>query len=99
MPPLLFPVAIFASALFANEVVEPPLRAGAAPVPQIAPYVSAFDGYRRFADQPVENWQAANDLVRSIGGWKAYARDRQSETRPSASRASSQATGHDGQHE
>ena len=38
---------------------------------------SAFDGYRGFAEQPVESWQKANDAVGRAGGWKAYAREGQ----------------------
>ena len=40
-------------------------------------YRSAFDGYRGFTDQPVGSWRKANDDVGRIGGWKAYARERQ----------------------
>jgi len=36
---------------------------------------SAFDGYRRFADQPVQPWRESNELVGRIGGWQAYARE------------------------
>ena len=36
---------------------------------------SAFDGYRRFADEPVADWRALNDTVGRIGGWQAYARE------------------------
>jgi hypothetical protein len=34
---------------------------------------SAFSGYRRFADEPIQDWKAANDRVSQIGGWRAYA--------------------------
>lgn len=44
-------------------------------VPSQSLYASPFDGYRRYADQPVESWIEANDRVRRIGGWKAYARE------------------------
>ena len=40
-------------------------------------YASAFEGYKRYADQPVQSWQAANELVARIGGWHAYARESQ----------------------
>ncbi|MEO7761034.1 MAG: hypothetical protein ABIS68_03880 [Casimicrobiaceae bacterium] len=40
-----------------------------------AMYQSAFSDYKRLgADSPV-SWKAANDEVRLIGGWKAYARE------------------------
>lgn len=37
------------------------------------PYASAFNGYRKFEDQPVASWREANDLVHQLGGWKAFA--------------------------
>jgi hypothetical protein len=40
-------------------------------------YTSAFQGYRRFSDQPVTPWRESNDLVGRIGGWQAYARESQ----------------------
>lgn len=42
-----------------------------------AAYRSAFEGYRRFDDQPVGSWRSANDVVGRIGGWQAYAREGQ----------------------
>ena len=44
-----------------------------------AGYQSAFEGYRRYDDQPVGSWREANDLVGRIGGWQAYAREGQVE--------------------
>lgn len=40
-------------------------------------YRSAFEGYRRYSDEPVGSWRQANDTVRQIGGWQAYARESQ----------------------
>ncbi|MEP7207032.1 MAG: hypothetical protein ABI920_08835 [Casimicrobiaceae bacterium] len=60
---------------YAQDVATTPPAMSSKPA-----YTSAFDGYRGFADQPVESWRAANDLVGRIGGWQAYAR----ETRPPA---------------
>jgi hypothetical protein len=53
-------------------------------------YRSAFTGYRGFGDLPVVSWREANDRVREIGGWKAYAREAQSPASepPAASGAS-----------
>lgn len=31
-------------------------------------YSSAFAGYRRFADEPVASWRAANDEMQRLGG-------------------------------
>ncbi len=36
---------------------------------------SAFEDYRRFADEPVADWRTTNDRVGRIGGWQAYARE------------------------
>jgi hypothetical protein len=47
-----------------------------APPPQLAPgYSSAFDGYRPFAAEEIQDWRRSNDTVRDIGGWRAYARE------------------------
>jgi len=55
--------------------------APAAPPPQAAStYRSAFDGYRRFADEPVKSWKEANDNVGRIGGWKTYAKEATAES-------------------
>lgn len=40
-------------------------------------YRSAFEGYRSFSDQPLMPWREANDVVRRVGGWQAYAREGQ----------------------
>lgn len=42
---------------------------------QEAPYRSAFEGYRPFSADEVGDWRKANDTVREIGGWRAYARE------------------------
>ncbi|MCW7541430.1 hypothetical protein OOT46_26835 [Aquabacterium sp. A7-Y] len=36
-------------------------------------YRSAFDGYRRYAEEPVVSWKEANDRVGRMGGWRTYA--------------------------
>ena len=43
-------------------------------------YVSAFEAYTRYADQPLASWKTSNDEVARIGGWKAYAREAQEKT-------------------
>lgn len=40
-------------------------------------YDSAFDGYRPFEAGEVQDWRQSNDTVRDVGGWRAYARERQ----------------------
>lgn len=36
---------------------------------------SAFEGYQPFADPAPVAWPQANDTVRQVGGWRAYARE------------------------
>ena len=43
----------------------------------VAPYASAFDGYKPYTDEPLVNWKAANDTTASVGGWREYARQAQ----------------------
>jgi hypothetical protein len=50
-----------------------PLDANA-PVPAVT-YQSSFRAYRSFGDERVGDWQAANDTVGRIGGWRVYARE------------------------
>ncbi|MBE7366052.1 hypothetical protein [Ramlibacter pallidus] len=53
-------------------------QAPAAPSPATAAdaaYPSAFDGYRPFSAGEVGDWRRANDTVREVGGWRAYARE------------------------
>jgi hypothetical protein len=65
--PLPFRAAAAAALLVAawpgTQAAEPPTQR------------SAFEGYRRFADEPVADWRTANDRVGRIGGWQAYARE------------------------
>ncbi len=44
----------------------------AAPVPS-ANYQSPFAGYRALGADQVTAWKDANDTVKNIGGWRAYA--------------------------
>ena len=48
---------------------------GAPPVDFVAPalpYTSIFTEYRKFRDEPVGSWPAANDTVGRLGGWRYY---------------------------
>ncbi|ASJ73709.1 hypothetical protein [Granulosicoccus antarcticus] len=38
-------------------------------------YQSAMTSYRLYDDNPPGDWKAANDRVREIGGWRAYAQE------------------------
>ncbi|MGV3573110.1 MAG: hypothetical protein ACO1PB_21150 [Ramlibacter sp.] len=59
----------------AQTAASDPPRQAAAPTVQAAPYNSAFEGYRAFSADEVGDWRKANDTVREIGGWRAYARE------------------------
>lgn len=67
--------AAFAASLAALAQTAPPEPAGRAPAAQALPYTSAFESYRSFAADDVGDWRKANDTVREIGGWRAYARE------------------------
>lgn len=62
------PLALLVSALLA-----PPGQATAA-APELA-YESALADYVPYTEQAVQPWEAANDRVGEIGGWRAYARE------------------------
>lgn len=65
-------VAALAASLAA--LAQPAAPSRAAP-PAASTYNSAFEGYRPFAAEEVGDWRQANDTVRDIGGWRAYARE------------------------
>jgi hypothetical protein len=48
---------------------------GTSTPPHTTPYRSAFDNYRSFADEKPVPWKEANETVRAVGGWRAYARE------------------------
>jgi hypothetical protein len=45
------------------------------PVPISLDFTSSFANYHPFTEQPVLPWREANDTVRQIGGWRAYAKE------------------------
>jgi hypothetical protein len=47
-------------------------------------YRSAFESYRRYAEEAVRPWAKSNEVVGQIGGWKAYAREAAGEAEPSS---------------
>jgi hypothetical protein len=57
------------SALAADTDEGPPSVDFVAPA---LPYTSIFTGYRKFRDEPVGSWPAANDTVGRLGGWRYY---------------------------
>ena len=38
-------------------------------------YQSVFDGYQTISEPKLTPWRAANDTVREVGGWRAYAKE------------------------
>lgn len=62
-------VALSAGAQTAPATGTPPA------MPPSLSYRSAMDGYKSFADEKPVPWKAANETVRSRGGWRAYAQE------------------------
>lgn len=65
----LIALALAAGAAAAQEPQRPHPGDPAAKVPPAA-YRSAFEGYRPFADQQVQDWRKANEEVGAAGGHK-----------------------------
>jgi hypothetical protein len=85
----------------AQTVVQPALAAASSPAMASSAarspnYRSAFEGYRSFADQPLTPWREANDVVKSVGGWQAYAREGQGEPPAGANNAAAMPAAHAG---
>lgn len=38
-------------------------------------YHSVFEGYQAMTEPQMTPWRAANDTVRDVGGWRAYAKE------------------------
>lgn len=66
---VLFSSAGLAQPTVRSDPLEP--KASVAPVQ----YKSSFEGYKRFAEEPLASWKATNELVHKLGGWAAFARD------------------------
>lgn len=69
----LVPAALLAGATAALAAPPDPLDAEA-PVPPLR-HDSVTARHRPLAAQPVAPWQASNDTVGRVGGWRAYARE------------------------
>ena len=48
-------------------------------------YESSFQNYQRYSSTPIQSWKQANDTVKDIGGWRAYAREVTQDQDPKAS--------------
>lgn len=55
----------------------PAASAAAAPIAPGTGYRSTLEQYRPFAEQNLGPWPQANETVRQIGGWRAYAQEAQ----------------------
>ena len=60
-----------------HAAAQAPQPASPASAPAAPAYRSAFEGYRPFAAEEVQDWRRSNDTARDIGGWRAYAREMQ----------------------
>ena len=80
-----FPALLLAAA---SAMLAPAVSAQSPAAPQ-APgqlgYRSAFEGYQPFDEGKLLPWKQSNDTVRSIGGWRAYAREAQQDKPQDAS--------------
>jgi hypothetical protein len=45
------------------------------PLVQEPVYHSVFEGYQAMTEPQMTPWRAANDTVRDVGGWRAYAKE------------------------
>ena len=84
----------------ASPAPLPAAPADAAPSsrPNVTPYRSAFENYRPFADEKLVPWKEANETVRAIGGWRAYAKEANEDKGKPASASGEPADPHAGHH-
>jgi hypothetical protein len=77
MHPIQFSRWLALAPLFATATAFPQASGPSAPTPAAAPltYRSALQDYRPFSDEKVAPWPQANDTVRQVGGWRAYAKE------------------------
>ncbi len=73
--PAAAPRASSASPSTPSNAAQPVNSGGTGAASESLRYRSAFEGYRRYADEPVTPWKAANDQVGRIGGWRTYAKE------------------------
>ena len=67
------PAALALSALVAQA--QPISEAEASSPATMLQYRSVFIQYQAFNPQPVTPWRETNDVVETIGGWRAYAKE------------------------
>lgn len=83
---LFLPALVIAGAAAAQGADRPSPKDPKAKVPAVE-YRSAFEGYRRFADQDLGDWRKANEEVGAAGGHAGHrpghgAGDKTSKRRP-----------------
>ena len=84
-------VLLPAWALHVNAWAQP---AAVIPAPAQEPvYRSVFMQYQSFADAVLAPWPEANDTVRAVGGWRAYAKEA-AQARAAAQADTAEATPH-----
>lgn len=79
---------------FAAGAQTAPAADASPATPSSFSYRSAMDGYKAFADETSIPWKAANDTVKARGGWRAYAKEANSE--PEGSKTPAAADPHAG---
>ena len=68
------PVLLALVAGVGAAAAQTPAALGTAPLVPLH-YSSAINGYKSYADAPVQPWRDSNDRAASIGGWRAYAKE------------------------
>lgn len=90
------PVLLALVAAAGSAATQVSVAAGAE-VPTQLQYTSVINGYKPYADEPVQSWRESNDRAGSIGGWKTYAKEIKggtSGTNAPATPSSDSAAGH-----
>lgn len=70
-------LALGAQAQAPAPQMPPPAGSAATQAPPTLAYTSALEGYRRYSEASMQDWNAANQTVHHIGGWRAYAQEAQ----------------------
>lgn len=53
----------------------PPIEHPSAEKPAALLYESSLQHYQRYSASTIQSWKDANDTVKDIGGWRAYAKE------------------------
>ena len=57
---------------FAQSSIKPEVSKAEKPIELV--YQSSFQNYQRYSASDIKTWKQANDTVKDIGGWRAYAK-------------------------